>query len=118
MKTRKRGISLIVLAITIIVMIILASAIVLSLTNNNMVDSAKEATAANDLANAKHAVAVAKGEWELGERNGYRDSEFDLYAEALLLEAGITNVHVSKKGAVFGIYKDAAGKTAHSGFDR
>ena len=71
MRNNKKGISLIVLAITIIVMIILATAIILSLSSNNLTGSAKEAASASDIANAKHVVSVAYGEWKLGEVEGY-----------------------------------------------
>lgn len=113
METSKRGISLIVLAITIIVMIILATAIILSVSGNNVMDSAKEAANASDVANAKHAVAVAKGEWELGEVEGY--TTFKAYAEAKLKEAGFRTtgnggINVLEAGAVTTIYVDNAGK--------
>jgi len=111
MKTNKKGISLIVLAITIIVMIILAAAILLSVSGKNIMNTAKEATNANDLANAKHVVAVAKGEWELGEAEGYTLKE---YAESKLQEAGFAitgngGIYVSSKGAVTTIYEDKDG---------
>lgn len=63
----KKGISLIVLVITILVLAILAGAIIISLSNTNIIKQASEATAKADLANAKYAVAleyaaaVAKG---------------------------------------------------------
>lgn len=49
--TRRKGISLIVLVITIIVIIIIAGAIVISLTENNIIDKAKKAKFKNDLKN-------------------------------------------------------------------
>ena len=49
MKTNKKGISLIVLVITIIVMIILASAIILSLDNTGIMDRAEQAVDASDI---------------------------------------------------------------------
>lgn len=54
----KKGISLIVLVITIIVLAILAGAIIISLSNTNIIDQAKDATIKADLANAKYAVAL------------------------------------------------------------
>ena len=50
MKTKKQGISLIVLVITIIVMIILAAAIILSLSSNGIIDRANEAVEKTDKA--------------------------------------------------------------------
>ncbi len=54
----KKGISLIVLVITIIVIIILAGAVILSLANNNPIASANRATVLSDVANFKSAVAL------------------------------------------------------------
>jgi len=89
MKINKKGISLIVLAITIIVMIILATSIILSLSSNDMVNRAKEATSANDLANAKQLVRVAEAEWQMDEEELKKVySSFEAYAEAKLVEAG------------------------------
>ena len=64
MKSRK-GISLIVLVITIIVMIILAAAIILSLSNSGIISKANKAKADNDVSNAKELVEVAHSEWLL-----------------------------------------------------
>ena len=113
MKTNKKGISLIVLAITIIVMIILASAIILSLSGKNMIGSAKEATTMNDLANAKHVVAVAKGEWQLGEVDD-KYTTLGEYAKDKLQEAGFKvsgtgGLNVSEDGVVTTIFEDASG---------
>lgn len=47
----KKGISLIVLVITIIVMIIIAGAIILSLSNSNVTQRANEATLSSDRGN-------------------------------------------------------------------
>ena len=55
----KKGISLIVLVITIIVMIIIAGAIILSLNSSNVTGRAKLATLASDRANYKAQYAVA-----------------------------------------------------------
>jgi len=54
----KKGISLIVLVITIIVMIIIAGAIIISLSQENIVKRANDAVEASDEANAKYAVAL------------------------------------------------------------
>ncbi len=55
----KKGISLIVLVITIIVMIIIAGAIIISLNSTNVMTSAEKAVTDSDLANAKYAVSLA-----------------------------------------------------------
>ncbi len=61
----KKGISLIVLVITIIVMIILSAAIILSLSNSGIISKANKAKADNDVSNAKELVEVAHSEWLL-----------------------------------------------------
>lgn len=55
----KKGISLIVLVITIIVLAILAGAIIISLSNTNVIDQASKAASAADLANAKNTLTLA-----------------------------------------------------------
>ena len=61
----KKGISLIVLVIPIIVMIILAAAIILSLSNSGIISKANKAKTDNDVSNAKELVEVAHSEWLL-----------------------------------------------------
>ena len=115
---RKKGISLIVLVITIIVMIILATAIILSLNSSNIVEKAKEAKTASDMANAKNVVAVALGEWELmtsAERAKY--DNFAEYAETKLQETGYKvdengGLNVSSNGVVSTIYVGADNRQA------
>ncbi|MDD2627782.1 MAG: hypothetical protein PHD20_02730 [Clostridia bacterium] len=66
MKKNKRvGISLIVLVITIIVMIILAGAIILSLQSSGIINKASEAVEKNDLASIKQLAALIDGELKL-----------------------------------------------------
>ena len=64
MKTKK-GISLIVLVITIIVMIILASAIILSLNSSDIIGKANKAKTASNAANVQEMVSILKAEWLL-----------------------------------------------------
>ena len=54
----KKGISLIVLVITIIVMIIIAGAIIISLSQTNVIEQANDATARSNKAEAKSLVAI------------------------------------------------------------
>ena len=54
----KKGISLIILIITIIVIIILVGAIILGLTNNNPIDSAKYAVFSSDISTLEEQVAL------------------------------------------------------------
>lgn len=55
----KKGISLIVLVITIIVMIIIAGAIIISLNSTNIIDKANTAVDASNESELKSAVALA-----------------------------------------------------------
>jgi hypothetical protein len=58
MTNKRRGISLIVLVITIIVIIILAGAVILSLADSNPIASANKAVFLSDISNFKSAVAL------------------------------------------------------------
>jgi hypothetical protein len=57
----KKGISLIVLVITIIVIIILAGAVILSLAQNNPIGQANQATREHDAAEVESALAMFLG---------------------------------------------------------
>ena len=57
----KKGISLIVLVITIIVIIILAGAVILSLVQNNPIGQANQAVRTNDAAEIESALAMYLG---------------------------------------------------------
>lgn len=61
-KMNKKGISLIVLVITIIVMIIIAGAVVISLGSSGIINQANAATAATDLMNIKTIADTAWGD--------------------------------------------------------
>ncbi len=61
-KMNKKGISLIVLVITIIVMIIIAGAVVISLGSSGIINQANAATAATDLMNIKTIADAAWGD--------------------------------------------------------
>lgn len=77
-KNKKRGISLIVLIITIIVMLILATVIVMSLSNNNVIDKANTAVTETNLKTIEQAASVALGELILandGKTEGIGESE-------------------------------------------
>ena len=116
----KKGISLIVLVITIAVMIILAAAIILSLQSSGIIGRANEAKTASDVANAKQVVAMAEAEWQLDEekiRTENNVTTFKEYANKKLTEAGFTTegnggISLSESGAVNTIYVDSKGKQA------
>ena len=67
---QKKGISLIVLAITVIVMIILAAAIILSLNSSGIIGKANDATAKSNKANMLEAANMAYSEYELAKQLG------------------------------------------------
>lgn len=69
---RKKGISLIVLVITIIVLIILAGTVILTLSNNNPVESAEEATFKSNVAEYKSELSL----WILSE-TGNKTGDYD-----------------------------------------
>ena len=87
MKTKKQGISLIVLVITIIVMIILAAAIILSLTSNGIIDRANEAVDKTDEAEVK---AYAQTIWADAYTEGKRGTELIETVEKELEKLGVT----------------------------
>ncbi|MDD2628258.1 MAG: SUMF1/EgtB/PvdO family nonheme iron enzyme [Clostridia bacterium] len=94
MKTNQnKGISLIVLVITIIVMIILAGAIILALNSSNIIGRAQEARNKTDYASARDVVTLANAEWilmsEAEQTEASSDGTFATYAEKKLEEAGI-----------------------------
>ena len=59
MRKQKKGISLIVLVITILVMIILAGAVIITLNNTNIINKANTAVSETDKATEKEAMSVA-----------------------------------------------------------
>ena len=69
---RKKGISLIVLVITIIVMVVLAGAIIVTLTNSGIIERAKEA---RDKANLNEVKEAANLLWSEAFLNNIRDQE-------------------------------------------
>ncbi|MDD2627670.1 MAG: hypothetical protein PHR25_04345 [Clostridia bacterium] len=62
---KNKGISLIVLVITIIVMIILAGAVIMALNGSGIIDNTDKARKDNDLAVTKQALVVAFSNWTL-----------------------------------------------------
>ncbi len=83
---QNKGISLIVLIITIIVMIILATAIILSLNGSGIIGRANEAKTSMDLASAQDVATLAYSEWSLMPEETRGD--FATYATAKLAEQG------------------------------
>ena len=90
MKRDRRGISLIVLVITIIIMIIIAGAIVLTLNSSGIISKAHTAKKSVNYKTAKEIVLVEKLNYEIKKRKseGEDIGDFSEYAENKLIEAG------------------------------
>ncbi len=90
MKERK-GISLIVLVITIIIMIILAGAIILTLNNSGVIGRAEEARDKSDTSTLKEAANVAYGEWTLAKQMDGETKSADEYVKEKLKDQGFSD---------------------------
>ena len=64
----KKGISLIVLIVTIIVMIIIAGAVIISLTETNIIDQAETAVEKHNISELKSAANMAYANWLLSDK--------------------------------------------------
>lgn len=108
----KKGISLIVLVITIIVMIIIAGAIIISLNGTNVINRADEAVDKADLANLRSALTLEYA--EIMALNYDADATNDVVATSDKLAEGVTatatNVAQTRYQAVLDTF--AALKTA------
>ncbi|MDD2627277.1 MAG: hypothetical protein PHR25_02995 [Clostridia bacterium] len=102
---KRKGISLIVLVITIIVMIILAGAIILSLNSSNIVDKTNEATTKSNISNAKQVTMLANAEYELMSDVEKEGVTLRKHVEDKLKEAGFkeSEYNVTEKGTVYNI---------------
>ncbi|MEG0522246.1 MAG: leucine-rich repeat protein, partial [Clostridia bacterium] len=79
---KKRGMSLIVLVITILVMIILAGVVIVSLSKNNPIDKAKEAIYKSDIASFKQELSLTMVN-EITNDATYDVSKADVFGEKL-----------------------------------
>jgi len=70
MKTYKKGISLIVLVITVIILAILASTVIISLNNSNIIENASNAVNDSNIANKKYAAQLYLADYFLGINKG------------------------------------------------
>ena len=108
MKINKRGISLIVLVITIIVMIILATSIILSLNGSGIIGRANKAKKDTDYQSAKEVAVMAKVDWDLmsDEQKIANGGTFSVYAQTRLQQAGFPesgngSYEVTNEGVVY-----------------
>ncbi|MDD4376471.1 MAG: hypothetical protein PHR25_06840, partial [Clostridia bacterium] len=85
---KNKGISLIVFVITIIVMIILAGSIILSLSNNGIIEKAKQAKDSSDFSNLKHAASLIEADLQIQLSTGKNPltgkTRADYYKEKLI----------------------------------
>ena len=95
----KKGISLIVLVITIIVMIILAASVIIAMTNNGIIDRASQAVQLTDEKQVQDLAAIAWAEAYLDED---RTDTLEKVVKDALVAQGVTltewNIDVSEKG--------------------
>lgn len=76
---RKKGISLVALAIVIIVTLILSATVILTTVNTSPIEDAKEAVLKNDILNMKEEYELAKSESffkNMGDETGIKNSDF------------------------------------------
>lgn len=113
MKKTKEGVSLIVLVITIIVMLVLAGAVILALSNSGIIGKASLAKVETDLSALRDEVNVKRGERELkGQdiKGTYKLSEWGItnstYEDRVIITAG--ELRVSNNGEDDEIEKAAA----------
>lgn len=78
--TQKKGISLIVLIVTIIVIIILAAVVILTITKNNPIENAKEATFKEDVRSFQDDLALFISK-EYTDNQGQRDEKINSSGE-------------------------------------
>ncbi len=89
----KKGISLIVLVITVIVMIILATAVMISLNNADIINKANTATNMHSIKQVEQLVAIA---WADAYAAGERDVEdLQIVVDLVLLENNLSDKYVA-----------------------
>lgn len=113
----KRGISLIVLVITIIVMIILATVIVMSLSNNNVIQKANTAVTETNRKNMEEAANIALGEVLLEQDDTMTDSEYTKAIEDKMKESGVSSAELAKYNITYSngkVVVESAGESTTS----
>lgn len=90
----KRGISLIVLIITIIIMIIIAGTIIISLSNANIIDQAEEATFKMQVRGIQDALLLEKAD-KLAEE-GKKPASYNITMSSLGLDEDVFNKYNTK----------------------
>ena len=98
MKANKRGVSLIVLVITIIIMIIIAGAIILALNGSGILGRANKAKTVTDIAGVKQAATMALAEYKLlvNSNDSSVQGKTDIsYVQEKLAEQGLNEYSVA-----------------------
>lgn len=98
-------------------MIILASAIILSIQDSGIIDKAKEAKNKTDIATAKELAGIARAEWEMLSRNERkeRDGKVSNYVKEKLENAGINpDDYVIKENGKIDLYVAMIGEIKYA----
>ena len=107
-----KGLSLVVLVITIIVMIIIAGAIIISLSNTNIIDQAEKASNDYTIAQEKEKIGLALSEWQIekyvGEKSIKEIIKYSLEGTATVLgnDNGPLTVIFNKTENAYTVTKD------------
>jgi len=105
--TKQKGISLIVLVVTIIVMIILSTIIILTLASSDIRSKTYEAVSSSDITTVKENILLMQADWEAQEdKLKKKYTGFKEYAEEKLKESGIDYISVSNNGVASFKYVD------------
>ena len=100
--THKKGISLIVLIITIIVIIILAAAVILPISKNNPVSSAKEATFKEDVTAMQDELSMYLSKKYTDNPTSFDKSSVNLSGDAMVAELPSTKKYKDKVSVIKG----------------
>lgn len=100
----KKGISLLVLVITILVMVILAGAIILQIRNSKITEKAEKAKVSSDNANLKEYIELVKADWEMMTKKEQKATGCKTraaYINKMLEQEGYTNIIVKSDGTIY-----------------
>lgn len=84
----KNGISIIVLVITIIILVMLAGAVIITLSNVNIISKGNEAVAGSNTANIKDYIQTLTADWLLIPESEKTDKTYTEYVNEALANAG------------------------------
>ena len=117
MKTNEKGISLIVLVVTIIVLAILAATVIVSITNSGIINRATDTVKNYDLSEVRSLANLAWAE-ALMDENVRTDAEYDAYVKGKLTNAGVNvadyNIGATSSGVTV-TQNGSQGETEYAG---